>query len=368
MKKVLFFFVVIFGLILVGCEEPETIDYDDFEHLKQSSYTSAENKTPNRYMLYYYSESCSHCNDVKADLLNFVETFELLDLYLIDVGSETIKDVSQFSEFIGTPSLFIIADGKVVETYIGSKDILEFIEKYEDITLDYTYFNNQYVNTFDAITSVEKEDYIVYYYNDDCASCEAVKDIFLQFAVKRPPEEIIFLDKSRMAHLDNMPDALHNIEDGPAIIEMSLGYVINVYEGETAVRSYISSHQDEALDIDEPSLDYDDFSELHLSNYNETLVVDNTVHFEYFYSPYCTYCNNIKPDVLSFFDTLEDVPFYLININTVEGDNTIDNLSGVPALLIVANNEVVEMYTGNTDIPTFIEAYQTGDIDLTTYE
>ena len=341
MKKLIVILILTLSIVLTSCEEQSTgLDYDMFESLIHKSYQEAENKIPNRYILYYYSESCSHCNDVKQEILTFIQNYDGLDVYLMNVGSQEVNDSSQFSEFRGTPSLFIIAQGEIVETYVGTTQVRSFIEHYRSLDLSYDTFSSQYEDNFDFINTKDDSDYLIYYYNGTCDGCELIKQDVLEFAFSRSPKEVIFVDKSLIDDSVAVPYEIDDLTESPALIEMSYDMVMATHEGPIAVRNFIESYTDEPLDIESSRLEYSDFAEEHLNDYSDTLVIDDNTHLEYFYSPYCSACKSIKNNVLTFFDSLETLPFYLIDISTVSGELTISELSGIPTLLVVVDNEI----------------------------
>lgn len=91
-------------------------------------------------------------------------------------------------------------------------------------------------------------------------------------------------------------------------------------------------------------------------------------HFLYFYSPYCSHCATVKESILPFFDQMEDIPYYIVNVNHVTGTNPIDGFLGVPALYLLQDGVVVESYIGSLEIPNMIEDYYEGTIDFTEYQ
>lgn len=119
---------------------------------------------------------------------------------------------------------------------------------------------------------------------------------------------------------------------------------------------------------DVASLDYDDFSEHALDSFDDTLTVSDNLHFEYFYSPYCSHCNMIKPDMLNFFANHAEIEYYLINSSAASGLPKIESYRGTPSLYVIADNEVVMEIVGSEDIPIFLSDYCSGNIDLSEYE
>ena len=67
--------------------------------------------------------------------MNFFLELEL-EFYLINVSE--VLGIPKIEGFIGVPALYIIADNEPVEEYIGSIEIIEFIDDYNDGLIDLT--------------------------------------------------------------------------------------------------------------------------------------------------------------------------------------------------------------------------------------
>lgn len=105
-----------------------SLDYDDFANSKATTYDDVLNQSDDMYIEYYYSVTCSHCRTVKPDVLEFFYNnpdleFTLYDLSVID-GDVPIE------EFIGTPTMYVIENNQIKEAYIGSTEILEYLDSY----------------------------------------------------------------------------------------------------------------------------------------------------------------------------------------------------------------------------------------------
>lgn len=105
-----------------------TLEYTLFEDQMIKDVNQSLFVSDNIHFEYYYSKICSHCRTVKPDLLYFFLLNEDLEFYLFDLG-ELNGDVT-IEGFRGTPTLYVIKDNEVIETYIGSLEIPEFIEAY----------------------------------------------------------------------------------------------------------------------------------------------------------------------------------------------------------------------------------------------
>lgn len=243
MRKYSLLIITVMALLLSGCEvETGVLDYDDFQQNKVSSYSELESQSSGRYIAYYYSETCSHCIEIKPEILNFFSGLEDIPFYLLDIVDA--DDRSGFEEFIGTPTLMLLQDGEILEMYIGSDRIKVFIESYTDFDIDnleYSYFNNQHLTTYDEVLNIESEAYIIYYYLENCPHCIRAKADFLKWAWQRGYDEIYFMNGAKVVNPDNKPTELIILNSGtPILVIMKNGEFANeYYSGTDAVLGYI---------------------------------------------------------------------------------------------------------------------------------
>jgi|LGOV01.1.fsa_nt_gb hypothetical protein len=111
------------------------IEYTDFLEHFLDSFEDTLTISDNVHIEYYYSTYCAHCNFVKIDILNFFLDKEF-EFYLINTSE--VLGIPKIDSFVGVPSLYIIADNEPVEEYIGSTEILDFIDDYNDGLIDLT--------------------------------------------------------------------------------------------------------------------------------------------------------------------------------------------------------------------------------------
>ena len=184
MKKLIFILVLLFTVTLSACnpveEDDGILEYSDLASKALFTNIEAESKSDDKYVVYYYQEACSHCQDIKQRVLSFALEFDYLDFYIID--SFKTPDSSSFEEFRGTPTAFIISGGKVIKSYIGSDEVLEFIQEYTDIQFEYELFEAQQLSAYSEILEIEEDEYYIYYYLESCPNCNAIKDDFLAWA------------------------------------------------------------------------------------------------------------------------------------------------------------------------------------------
>lgn len=123
-------------LILCSCSNEPAPIFHNYDDIKDNliSWSDVFNQEGD-YYVYFYSERCGHCNDIKQEIINlYLE--ELVNLYFVCTDIEAmlgpIKDlhgVNSVDDFyiFGTPFLVEINNCYVVDYYIGSEEIRGFI-------------------------------------------------------------------------------------------------------------------------------------------------------------------------------------------------------------------------------------------------
>lgn len=245
MKKIsLVFLLLLLTVTLGACDEPELIelDYSDFPEHLLSTFSDAETIEDERYIVYYYGKNCGHCLDVKQEILNFFLDFTLVPFYILEV--QDTPDTSGLEEFLGTPTVFLMADGQVLDSYIGSDKVRDFILTYEDIEsipLDYTHFESQHLSTYQEALDIDSEAYLIYYYLEDCPHCIAAKDDFLEWAFERDLRDIYFMNGAEISQDETLPTELIILNSGtPILVVMTNGnFADEYYSGTVPVLEYI---------------------------------------------------------------------------------------------------------------------------------
>ena len=240
MKKLILVLTLLFIFTLTACAPEEHIyEYTEFSDMAIDSHSEAESKSNNKYIVYYYQEACSHCQDVKQDILGFAKSFEALDFYLLDAARA--PDDSSLEEFLGTPTVFIFSGTEIIESYIGGPRVKEFIKKYEEIELDYSNFDAQDLITYQEILDIDSDTYLVYYYLESCPNCIEIKDQFLSWAFTKNVNQVFFMNGANVIDPDNLPTELQILGSGtPLLIVMSNGaFTDEYYSGKDDILSYI---------------------------------------------------------------------------------------------------------------------------------
>lgn len=367
MNKIKYIVLLFTIFFIASCEKESTLlDYSDFSSQQITSFYEAEHMNNNRYIVYYYSENCSHCKEVKEEILTLFNHYTALDFYLVDVAKA--NDSSTVPEFLGTPTVFVFSEGKVVESYIGLDKVRLFITLNTDFELDYARFTGRTFGTYDEILQMTDSDYIIYVYSDD-ASSASLKDQVLPWAYRKSITDIYFINQDEIT--GEIPSSLSILNsNAPMIIQMNGAVYTDVsFIGEEEIIEYITLIGEG--DITTPEIentilvyDYSDFLENTITSYSEALSISDQVHLVYFYSSTCGHCYELKPRILSFFGGLSDVEFYILEINGANRDVLIPELIGVPTLFLVIDHVIVESYIGTINIAKFITDYQAGTIDL----
>ncbi len=122
--------------VLASCSSSETIKHN-YHEIKDHliSWSDIFVQEEDTYLVYFYSERCGHCNELKQDILSYYFK-EITPMYFICTDIEIVigppKDlleISDINEFyiFGTPFLTLINDGTVADYYVGKAQILDFI-------------------------------------------------------------------------------------------------------------------------------------------------------------------------------------------------------------------------------------------------
>ncbi|MCF7927323.1 MAG: hypothetical protein K9L74_07115 [Candidatus Izimaplasma sp.] len=78
--------IFITGFLIVGCENKEELDYTDFESHFITEASDAFKDTEEIHIEYFYSQYCSHCQDIKQNVLHFLSKLDDTEYYIIDTS------------------------------------------------------------------------------------------------------------------------------------------------------------------------------------------------------------------------------------------------------------------------------------------
>lgn len=368
MKYLLRLLTLLIIVILSACNL-FSVSMNDFEEQQLTTYFEAESISNNRYILMYYDSTNKDDDAIMETLLEFFTEFDALEFYFLDT-STIESEVSSFGAYVDQPIVYVVSSNAVYESYSGDSEIHDFISSYSNIEFEYDLFEEQHLSSFSEALDIENENYIIYYYLDNCPHCIAAKPSFLPWAFTKSVEDIYFINGAEVESPENFPTELIILHSGtPMLLLMSNGvFQDEYYEGTDDVVEYIELVGNGDIYARTLTIDYSDFNEHALSSFTETLTISDNVHIEYYYSPYCSHCNSIKVDVLNFFLQYDNIEFYLINSSAATGIPKIESFEGVPSLYVIADNVVVDEAVGTIEILQFILDYRNGEIDLNEYQ
>ncbi len=127
-------------MLLVSCSKPnETLvtNYDYSDVTTQIDWYDTFNQEENDYLVYYYNETCSHCNSIKQNVISYYLADEET-MYFVNTKNNSrfgpvkelkgIDDIELFYIF-GTPFLIRVKDYKIEDYYSGVNKILEYLNR-----------------------------------------------------------------------------------------------------------------------------------------------------------------------------------------------------------------------------------------------
>ncbi|MGS0973281.1 MAG: thioredoxin family protein [Candidatus Izemoplasmataceae bacterium] len=85
------------------------------------------------YLLYFYSETCPYCNQIKDRSLNFFEEHkDELPVYLLDAdrirGSKDSLNLPYGESLKSTPTLMVVQNGIIIDFLVGTIEITEYYD------------------------------------------------------------------------------------------------------------------------------------------------------------------------------------------------------------------------------------------------
>lgn len=136
LKVFIGFAVIIVGLtvaIQLFESSKKVYAYEDFEDIRLGNYAEMTTQAEDTYVVYYYSEYCGFCTEIKDIVLEFAEgNDEDVKMYLIDsYNVEGTNPEPEGSQYRYTPAMFVVKDGEVVTKYSGAEDIPAALKEIE---------------------------------------------------------------------------------------------------------------------------------------------------------------------------------------------------------------------------------------------
>ncbi len=129
------FFIIIISVILFNMLSTE-LEYSSFDRIED--YSEITNMNEDKYLVYFYSEECYYCKEIKYDVLEFADkNNEGIKVYFLDAGNVT--GYNNISGMDGTPSMLMVVNGQLVDLVGGSTQILGVFDQINSGT--YLYIN-----------------------------------------------------------------------------------------------------------------------------------------------------------------------------------------------------------------------------------
>ncbi len=154
LKKIAF--LLIFSSLICSCTQHE-LDYSSFNEFRLETISSFYDLEEDKYGIYLYREDCPSCQNIKEDLLNYMNNLinndNLLKLYLYNtnrLGGELVSynpgdglSVEETKEYLinndiytleetiinYVPSLYVISQKKLTDYYAGA-EIIDYLNSY----------------------------------------------------------------------------------------------------------------------------------------------------------------------------------------------------------------------------------------------
>jgi len=128
------FFALVLSLILFNSFN-KTLTYDSFDKL--TSQSALLSQPESEYLVYYYSEACTYCQEIKSQVLEFADSNNAnVKVYFWDAG---VIGGTSISAVEGTPAMFTVVNGAIVNITNGYIQIPATFDAINAGT--YTYIN-----------------------------------------------------------------------------------------------------------------------------------------------------------------------------------------------------------------------------------
>ena len=130
-------------LVLCGCTTTKKEELHNYHEIKdrQIEWNSIFKQEEEDYLVYFYSERCGYCNEIKQDVLKFYLA-DYLPMYFVCTDYDAVvgprsdlTGVDNIDDFyiFGTPFLARLLEHKIANYYVGVSEIRQFISGYKSI-------------------------------------------------------------------------------------------------------------------------------------------------------------------------------------------------------------------------------------------
>ena len=127
-------------LLICGCQSKNTEEEHNYHEIKNRliSWDYIFEQEEDDYLVYFYSERCGHCNEIKQEILKFYLA-EYTPMYFVCTDYDAIfgpksdlVGVDNIDDFyiFGTPFLARLHNHIVTNYYVGVSEIRSFISSF----------------------------------------------------------------------------------------------------------------------------------------------------------------------------------------------------------------------------------------------
>jgi thioredoxin-related protein len=106
----------------------------------------------------------------------------------------------------------------------------------------------------------------------------------------------------------------------------------------------------------EPSLEYSEFSDRHISETENQLSMPETEYYIYFYGTNCKYCAKIKQEALSLIAALQNDVVYFVVADALSDVQEGVGITKTPSLVKIVSGTVRERYETSADVLTALQS------------
>ena len=131
-------------LLLCGCSPQKPPEEEhNYHEIKDKliDWNYIFEQEENDYLVYFYSERCGYCNEIKQDIIKFYLA-EIIPMYFVCTDFDAVvgprgdlTGVDNIDDFyiFGTPFLSRLKNHKIANYYVGVSEIRSFISTYKSI-------------------------------------------------------------------------------------------------------------------------------------------------------------------------------------------------------------------------------------------
>lgn len=132
-----FIILLAFSLLISSCGSNNEPIFHNYHEIKDRLivWNQIFELEEDYYLIYFYSERCGYCNDIKQEVLNYYFNlsssmyFVCTDYDIVTGPAKDLVGLNNIEEFyiFGTPFLIEVKEQSVTNYYAGKEEILAFI-------------------------------------------------------------------------------------------------------------------------------------------------------------------------------------------------------------------------------------------------